>query len=245
MKRILLFLMILSVNVYAQTQEVQLKSNDWYVYKVVLNNQTYFPLNNVENQNIVNLNFTQGNNELNMNLLFCSEIGRTKDLMFIGPNEFTYDTMVYFGTGCSIPDNYEFNNYYWQYWIYDSVNHYQYEINDVDGTTKELIVTKISNGNKAYFYSTYLSSPSYVLEKVKIYPNPVKSILNIELPAADYQNVLIGIYDITGKKIKSFKENWQENISLNIENLPTGNYLLELKLPNEPGRGHFVKIIKE
>src|SRR5690606_33935638 len=110
MKRILLFLMILSVNVYAQTQEVQLKSNDWYVYKVVLNNQTYFPLNNVENQNIVNLNFTQGNNELNMNLLFCSEIGRTKDLMFIGPNEFTYDTMVYFGTGCSIPDNYEFNN---------------------------------------------------------------------------------------------------------------------------------------
>ena len=70
-------------------------------------------------------------------------------------------------------------------------------------------------------------------------------ILNIELPAADYQNVLIDMYDVTGKKIKSFKESWQENINLNMESLPTGNYLLELKIPDEPGRGHFVKIIKE
>ena len=242
MKAIVIFItLLLNSSIYAQTQEVQLKSNNWYVHKVVLNNQTYYPLNNVENQSIVNLFYYQDH----IVLLFCGETCGTNGFLFIDDDEFSFVDAVYFGTGCSIPDNYEFNNYYWQYWTYDGVNHYQYEINDVDGSTKELIVTKISNGNKAYFYSTYLSSPSYVLKKVKVYPNPVQSVLNIELPTADYQNVLIDMYDVTGKKLKSFKENWQENISLNIESLPAGNYLLELKLPDEPGRGHFVKVIKE
>src|SRR5690606_6374667 len=136
MKAIVLFItLLLNSSIYAQTQEVQLKSNNWYVHKVVLNNQTYYPLNNVENQNTVNLFYYEDH----IVLLFCGETCGTEDFLFINDDEFSFTNMVCFGTGCAIYDNYEFNNYYWHFfWVYSSVNHYQYEINQINSSTKEL-----------------------------------------------------------------------------------------------------------
>src|SRR5690606_9089672 len=245
MRVIILFLvLLLNNNTYAQTQEAQLKSNDWYVYKVVLNNQEYFTPNNGELMGLgANFGYSSGSNAVWENLCGYSELQNT---YFTNDNQFEgFEWVSLAMTNCMITENLNFDFQFRSVFHYQSQNLiFYYEINDLNNNIKELIITN-ELGDKAYFYSTYLSSPSYVLEKVKVYPNPVQSVLNIELPAADYQNVLIDMYDVTGKKIKSFKEHWQENISLNIESLPAGNYLLELKLPNEPARGHFVKIIKE
>ncbi|WLD24775.1 T9SS type A sorting domain-containing protein [Flavobacterium dauae] len=247
MKAIVLFIaLLLNSSIYAQAQEVQLKSNDWYVYKVVLSNQVYLTPNNNE---LINLgaNFTYSPNDDAILLNLCTNSSLIETI-FIDDDKFTgVDWVSLAMLYCVEQENLTFNSKYNEFFIYNKQQPmfvFNYQINNLNNNIKELIITN-ELGDKAYFYSTYLSSPSYVLEKAKIYPNPVKSILNIELPAADYQNVLIDIYDITSKKLKSFKESWQENISLNIESLPAGNYLLELKIPNEPSRGHFVKMIKE
>lgn len=158
---------------------------------------------------------------------------------------------IAFPQECNLQVNNDFDLLHESFWIEIDNNRdshitpyrYDYEIIEVNNGL-ELIITNES-GDKAYYNDVTASTDIFKKLPVKIYPNPVKSILNIELPVADYQNVLIDIYDITGKKLKSFKESWQENISLNIESLPAGNYLLELKIPNEPSRGHFVKMIKE
>ncbi len=62
------------------------------------------------------------------------------------------------------------------------------------------------------------------LTGVTIFPNPVKDRLNIELD--DYQNCLIYLYDINGKKV--FKQKIEDDIqaSFDISNLDTGTYLL-------------------
>ena len=245
MKAIVLFIvLLLNSSIYAQTQEAQLKTNDWYVYKVVVNNQEYLTPNNNELVSLgANLGYSATDDSIWINLCGNSELPNT---YFINDNQFEgYEWVSLNMTNCMVTENLNFDFQFRSVFHYQSQNLiFYYEINDLNNNIKELIITN-ELGDKAYFYSTYLSSPSYVLEKVKVYPNPVQSVLNIELPLADYQNVLIDMYDVTGKKLKSFKENWQENINLNIEGLPAGNYILELKLPDEPGRGHFVKIIKE
>ena len=242
---IVLISLVFGVNIYAQTQEEQLKTHDWYVYKVVIDEEEYFPLVNEENENTVNLSFDQDA----LILMFCGELCGTigdESIITISEDEFQFEQLICFGTGCANYDNYDFSYRYFEIWNYDENGYqYSYVINDVDETTKELIVTKLSNGNKAYYYSAYLSSESYIFEEAKIYPNPVQSIINVELPASEYQHVLFNLYDITGKKLKIFTRQWQENISLDIEEIPAGSYLLELNLPENTGRGYVVKLIKE
>lgn len=246
MKAIVLIIgLVLGLNSYAQTQEEQLKAHDWYVYKVVIDEEEYFPLNNEENQNTVNLSF----NQEDLSLMFCSELCSTDDgdiTIIINENEFQFDNLVCFGSGCNIYENYEFYDKYWQFWVYEeSNNQYNYVINDVDGATKELIVTKLSNGNKAYYYSSYLSSESYIFEEAKIYPNPVQTVINVELPTSEYQDVIFSLYDISGKKLKTFTKSWRENIQLNISDLPAGSYLLEMNVLENTHKGYMVKLIKE
>src|SRR5690606_16363802 len=155
MKAIVLFIvLLLNSSIYTQTQEAQLKTNDWYVYKVVLNNQDYYysPINNDENENTVNLFYYVDH----IIILFCGETCGADDFLFIDDDEFSFADTICFGTTSCIGSG-GFSGHYWQFWVYDQINHYQYEINQIDATTKELILTR-DNGNKAYFYSTYLSS---------------------------------------------------------------------------------------
>lgn len=237
---------MLGLNSYAQTQEEQLKAHDWYVYKVVIDEEEYFPLNNEENQNTVNLFFYQDDFVLS----FCGELcGTNAEESTISISEVEIEIengLICYGTGCTVYENYEFYDKYWQFWVLEENNNkYSYVINNVDGATKELIVTKLSNGNKAYYYSSYLSSESYIFEEAKIYPNPVQTVINVKLPVSGYQNVMFGLYDISGKKLKTFTKSWSENIQLNISDLPAGNYLLEMNVPENTGRGYVVKLIRE
>ncbi len=65
-----------------------------------------------------------------------------------------------------------------------------------------------------------------VLEGLKIYPNPVRNNLSIQLP--DYGNYEIYLFDMTGKQL------WQNNIedenqaSYNMSNYKTGVYILTI-----------------
>ncbi|WP_277632320.1 T9SS type A sorting domain-containing protein [Avrilella dinanensis] len=244
MKTIILIIgLVLGLNSYAQTQEEQLKAHNWYVYKVVIDEQEYFTPVNEELTGLgANFGYSDGG-DIWINACWSSGLEET---VFISDEQFTSATWVSLPLiNCVQEENIFFSQQYDDVLLYQEENLlFNYEINELDNNVKELVVTN-EFGNQAYFYSTYLSSESYIFEEAKIYPNPAQTVINVELPASEYQNVIFDLYDISGKKLKAFTKSWSENIQLNISDLPAGNYLLEFNLPENTGRGCVVKLIKE
>lgn len=73
------------------------------------------------------------------------------------------------------------------------------------------------------------------LTGVKIYPNPVTAILNIDIETIDQHNIEIALKDLTGKFIANLYvghlNNGKNHLSINIENkaIAPGVYFLEIK----------------
>ena len=107
---------------------------------------------------------------------------------------------------CQNNDNMNFSPKYTGVLLYQPSDlTFQYEITPVDSNTKELILTN-ENGDKAYFYTSYLSNPIFELEGINIYPNPVSDVLQIALPDTAKEQYDYKIYDSNGKVIKVFKD---------------------------------------
>lgn len=87
----------------------------------------------------------------------------------------------------------------------------------------------------AQFQFTILDTPdvTYIENSWKLYPNPVKDVLNISSPES-LNNAATEIFDITGRQILHGKLN---NNTINVSSLPTGIYIV--KIGNRSGR--FIK----
>jgi len=73
-----------------------------------------------------------------------------------------------------------------------------------------------------------LSSNDTVLGSLKVYPNPAKGIVNIDLAGATLGETTYELFDIQGRKVIS-KVSSNNIESLNIENLSEGIYMLSIK----------------
>ena len=73
-------------------------------------------------------------------------------------------------------------------------------------------------------FSTTLSAPSSAFESFKMYPNPVTDILNLSLPNGTLEHVKI--IDSTGKMVFEQTNDLEQ---LNLENLSSGMYLIQIK----------------
>lgn len=75
---------------------------------------------------------------------------------------------------------------------------------------------------------------------IKIYPNPVSSILNIDILNKDAQ--LIIVYDMSGRIIKEIKtDEYQKRISINTSELRSGIYMLKIQLREKNTLLKFIK----
>lgn len=87
-------------------------------------------------------------------------------------------------------------------------------------------------GGDAYYDNIKINNETLAVKEiskqaVKIYPNPVKDVLKIQL--ADNENISeINIFNLAGQKLKSVSKAKE----INTENLSKGNYLLEIKTEN-------------
>lgn len=78
---------------------------------------------------------------------------------------------------------------------------------------------------------------------VKVYPNPVPDILVIENQSSEMKDIVIRLFDISGKML--LKQGIGENISnLNMQAFRPGNYMLKVYSANDTPVRTF-KIIKE
>lgn len=74
---------------------------------------------------------------------------------------------------------------------------------------------------------TYLSVNKFIAEKFNVFPNPVSKYVNI----SNDENIgvkAITIVDLNGRVLKTEKYNNEANVSFNVENVPSGHYILNI-----------------
>jgi len=74
---------------------------------------------------------------------------------------------------------------------------------------------------------------------INVYPNPVSNILNVDLNN-NGQNVLIVIFDATGKKQSEQMQN-SNHININTSGLPAGEYFIQISLNGVISNRQFIK----
>jgi len=96
---------------------------------------------------------------------------------------------------------------------------------------------KLCQGNSSQVTFIYqpISKPTGIneieIEKLKIWPNPTKSNLNISYKLVQNQELSIDIYNSLGQQVKSIARN---------EFQSTGNHLLEINLPSDLKQGIYL-----
>lgn len=106
----------------------------------------------------------------------------------------------------------------------------------ITSSTENAISTYENNIILGVFPQNYSHKENFL-----IYPNPTQNSFNIGL-LKQYSNINIVISNIQGQELinKSFKN--QENITMDISNIPNQMYILKIKTDNSI---EFQKIIKQ
>ncbi len=244
------YLLLQSSLLQAQTQEEELKNNEWYVNKVIYNDIEYIaPVNDERSGSASNLKFFNNPLEGYFEIFFCFYY-TSNHLLFLENQQFSvggWISLAIVPSACSIQENSDYDFYYSSVMnVFDATGPYifSYEVNSIDSATKQLIITN-QNGDKAYFYNYYLSNPIFELEGINIYPNPVWDVVQIDLPDTAKEQYEYKIYDSNGKLIKVFKDKKGPHVTLEIQDLASGIYWLEINTADAQQRGYSTKIIKK
>lgn len=231
----LLYPFILSVAMlvssFAQTQQVDLMNNEWYIHKVVLNNVEYLAPINQERGN-----WQVSKSEFLFNagaiyLYFCTSC-TLQGINFLPNNEFKVTDMVCLAMNdCNRQlgnDNSDFLGKYYDVFQVNQPNTiFQYEVSTINSSTKQLkIINEV--GDEAYFYSSKLSVTTKEFSKVALFPNPVESSLNINLESVPEMNCKFVFFDISGKQVKAVEHLSAKMISIDTNDLQNGVYFLTI-----------------
>lgn len=234
MKKIL-FLLFTGGILWAQSPE--LFSNNWYISKMVINNQTTIsPLMQVPAGASV---FTSSGTDYKFQSRYHNSSAST--ITFSA----TSDSFTRQGGGCTMAIYNGSNAVAAQAYDQTNCDFYFYSGTGVvfnyqiltSGTLKTLIITNSGNGNQIFYNNSgFLGMNESILKKpFSIYPNPVKNKLNLEgLPKGSD----VKISDLSGRIVL---EAHSEDTKLNIDvsRLVNGTYIIQSE--NIPAQ----KFIKE
>lgn len=244
MKTIYLIIITLFVGFFAKAQQSVLVSHTWNLEKITLNNIDHpFPnlpvAGNLPHPTgsfvFFNDNFFSGIcNSMGGNISYSNnQIAITASGLTLGSCPSGYDNYenLYFGVffGGMVGNG----NYY---------SNYGYLIEPIGNTLKLTLTNPI--GVTAVYWASNLSASNLSLSDFKIYPNPVKSVLNI---SAKLPELNVQLFDMPGKLIlsKNIKRTSASDLlKLDMNSIKKGNYILTINNPNGE-LIHTSKIIKD
>jgi len=123
-------------------------------------------------------------------------------------------------------------------------------------TVGEIVVTKTAsdsvylgqgfiNSATTSTHVTAIKEPSAELINIKVYPNPVGSLLNIDIIESKLSGILLKVVDINGRVFSSEKYSAGNNhIGINTESWNSGVYFIKVLDNNQALIGNY-KIIKQ
>ncbi|MBA3985584.1 MAG: T9SS type A sorting domain-containing protein [Flavobacteriales bacterium] len=237
---VLLFALAFLTNSFAQ--DPQLFDNTWYLQKVVIGANDYFPPSNTEVEFVGLTFYNNSSNEFDTNVcnVFFGEI-------VYGSNQnFTILDSAITLLKCDIQDNSIFEGIYFGFFLDSYNNHledpFPYVIT-TNGNEKTLIITN-TRDDIAIYGDQILSNYLFENAQFSIYPNPVKNTLNVQNQKNSLSDVSVLVFDICGKLVKfEAIEEGNSNISLNVSHLINGIYFLTIK--NKVGHKQILKFIKQ
>lgn len=85
-----------------------------------------------------------------------------------------------------------------------------------------------------------LGLDDFLATQIKVFPNPVKTILNVEISDNTSENIAFDLFDVSGKLVVQ-KSITKQEISLDMKNLPSGIYFLKVSSSKKTGTYKIVK----
>lgn len=203
------------------SQDSRLFEQDWYLHDLIVDGQSNVPPRNSELPYVL-LQITEPNEFITR---VCVGTGGGALLTFNGDTEFSIQGGINWLAGsCNIYENVMFTDLYeFEFWDESSLNPIQYEIIE-NGQNRMLTITS-SNGDKAIYGDSLLSLSNFDIEDIRIYPNPVNEILNLE----HLRDVIIKriiIFDLHGKELLLEEKNF---FQIDVSNLNTGMYFISIE----------------
>jgi len=229
----LLYSLVLSVAMSfsggAQTQQVDLMNNEWYVHKVVLSGVEHLAPINQERTNWQVNSSEFLFNAATIYLYYCTSCD-WQGIDFLSNNEFKVTDMVCLAMNdCNRQLGNDNSDFIGKFYDVLKINQpdtvFQYEVTNVDSSTKQLKITN-EDSDEAYFYSSKLSVTTGEFSKVTMFPNPVENSLNINLESVPEMNYRFVLYDVAGKQVKEIEELSSKTISIDTSDLQKGIYFL-------------------
>ncbi len=212
---------------YIAPPEELTNTNLWYLHNLIIDDINYTLPNNSEITTIplsFNYQFETG---------VCAPIVGAEHFDISSNNFYLYELAIGL-TDCGIPDNNNFQNTYFNFFInaFPGPFHYQLTANGADQT---LTITT-ENGDQAVYGNTVLATENYTNKKVAIYPNPTSNSVTID-NETDEQILNILLYNNLGQLVGKTKSN-----TINLTNFNNGLYLLHVKFMD--GSQVIKKIVK-
>lgn len=232
----LLLILVFSISIISLAQNPPISDNTWYLQKINIDGIDYKKPYNAELHFIrlrVSPNF--------FNTQVCNGLsGHNLTISNTEINVFEFELLL--GGTCSNSQNTVFEDQYYndflEYQFLDRT--YSYTIEEV-GSEKALILTN-SYGDKAFYTNIYLAVNSFNNKTFSIYPNPSKD--RLILSSNENNGILkIKIYNIEGKLLSNKSLKFEDKISIDVSNLSSGMYFLNIK--DENGQIEVKKFIKE
>jgi hypothetical protein len=99
------------------------------------------------------------------------------------------------------------------------------------------------SGSKSYSSVAVVKKGATSILSMNVYPNPATDFLEIEMKSMQYKNVGISIINEEGKLLYSGQNifNGQAHLSINIQELPVGQYFVKMICNNEEYSTQFIK----
>ncbi len=223
----ILFLSLFFINI-SNAQDPQLFENDWYLQKIIIDNNDYYPPNIIGEQINGRIYFFDEFDVININ--FCGSIEGLINYE-VDDDLFTLDDYPSITIGdCSSSENNSFSLMYFTVYFSNgsdiAFNPFNYIIeNDTDNLR---LTIENNNGDKAIYGNTLLSTHEVRLEDFNITPNPASNLINIK-----YTNKLninkVLVYDTIGRLVL---EQSNPNNQIDISNLSSGLLFVQIETNN-------------
>lgn len=220
-----LFFLFISCTLFGQNAD--LFNNDWYISQIVMNGQTTVtPVMNInlEKSLFYQLGTPNSFSSKYFNSAVISMNFSTIQDSFI-TNGGACTLMQYVGTNQTAVREYDQKNCDFYIMNTPTGTVFNYEIVN-NGSSKMLIITKVTTGDKIYYNNSFLGTKENNIKKTfKLYPNPSTDFVIIDNVE---KNLKLKINDLSGKILFETLTS-DKTLKIDVSSFATGQYILSIE----------------